>query len=78
MKLYRVFWQIDLRAESPRAAANKARLVQCDPNSKATKFVVRLTRRAKMDSVYFLMYPEDEIIDAAKTRKRSKRRATRS
>jgi len=64
MKLYRVFWQIDLRAESPRVAADKALHVQRDPNSKATKFVVRLTRRAKMDSVYFLMYPEDEIVDA--------------
>ena len=40
MKTYRVSWEIDIDAESPRAAAEKAQAIQRDPESLATVFDV--------------------------------------
>ena len=38
--IYRVLWEIDVDAESPRHAALKARAIQRDPKSWATVFDV--------------------------------------
>ena len=40
MKTYRVSWEIDIDADSPRGAAEKARAIQRDPESLATVFDV--------------------------------------
>jgi hypothetical protein len=37
---YRVVWEIDISADSPREAAEKALAIQRDPNSTATVFDV--------------------------------------
>ena len=37
---YRVVWQIDIDADSPKAAAELALVIQRDPNSIATLFEV--------------------------------------
>jgi hypothetical protein len=41
MKTYKVRWEIDIEAESPEAAADRARAIQLDPSSIATVFDVR-------------------------------------
>lgn len=41
MKTYFVQWSIDIEAESPREAAEKAREIQLDPESIATWFRVK-------------------------------------
>ena len=41
MKTYRVFWEIDVDADSPREAAEKAREIQLDALSCATVFGVQ-------------------------------------
>ncbi len=40
MKTYLVQWSIDIEAETPREAAEKAREIQLDPESIATVFRV--------------------------------------
>ncbi len=40
MKTYRVSWEIDIAADSPRGAAEKAQAIQRDPESLATVFDV--------------------------------------
>ena len=40
MATYRVTWEIDLEANSPREAAEQAQEIQRDPNSIATVFAV--------------------------------------
>ena len=40
MKTYRVSWESDIDADSPRGAAEKARAIQRDPESLATVFDV--------------------------------------
>jgi hypothetical protein len=40
-KEYRVFWSIELAADSPREAAKEALRIQRDPDSLATFFTVR-------------------------------------
>jgi hypothetical protein len=40
MKTYRVLWEIDISAETPEEAANKARKIQLNPESWATVFNV--------------------------------------
>lgn len=37
---YRVKWEIDIDADSPREAAEKAREIQLDPESQATVFEI--------------------------------------
>ena len=64
-KLYRVTWEIDLDAASPRAAAEKALEIQRDSESIATVFSVR---DAKSEIPL-----DDEVIDLSKSRKWSKR-----
>jgi hypothetical protein len=39
-KLYRVVWEIDIYAQSPREAAKEARAIQQDKDSTATVFDV--------------------------------------
>ena len=41
MTEYRVTWEIDVEAATPRDAAVQARRIQCDPRSLATVFTVR-------------------------------------
>jgi hypothetical protein len=41
IKMYKVTWEIDLPAESPREAAEKALAIQRNPESIATIFEVR-------------------------------------
>jgi hypothetical protein len=73
-KCYRVTWEIDLHANSPRAAAEEALRIQRDPESIATVFGVRKLKKAKaMDSAYVRIFPDDELIDLSKSRKRRKR-----
>lgn len=43
MNTYRVTWEIDVEAESPLEAAERAREIQRDPDSTATVFGVRMT-----------------------------------
>ena len=62
---YRVIWEIDVDARSPRAAAQGALRIQRDPESIATVFSVR-----DADSKIPL---DDEVIDLSKSRKRRKR-----
>jgi hypothetical protein len=74
MKFYRVTWEIDVHAKSPRAAAETAQLAQRDPQSRANRFHVRKSNRtASVDSVYTRVFPDDEIIDLSKTRSRGKK-----
>jgi hypothetical protein len=40
-KSYRVTWEIDIYAKSPRAAAKEALRIQRDPQSHATMFYVQ-------------------------------------
>jgi hypothetical protein len=40
MPLYNVIWEIDIDAETPKEAAQKARVIQHDANSTATIFSV--------------------------------------
>jgi hypothetical protein len=55
-KQYRVFWEIDVWAKTPRAAAKQALEIQRDPTSIATHFRVRhLCGRIKRDSEYDLL-----------------------
>jgi hypothetical protein len=50
-KQYRVFWEIDVWAKTPRAAAKQALEIQRDPESIATHFRVRMRGgRMKKDS----------------------------
>jgi hypothetical protein len=71
---YRVTWEIDLDATAPRAAAREALRIQRDPESIATVFGVRKIKKAKtMDSAYVRVFPDDEVIDLSKTRKRRKK-----
>jgi len=44
MKTYLVQWSIDIEAETPREAAEKAREIQLDPESFATHFSVRVSK----------------------------------
>jgi len=39
--MYRVLWEIDVEADSPREAAKKALEIQRDPASMATAFTVQ-------------------------------------
>lgn len=39
--MYRVIWEIDIDADSPTEAAEKALEIQRDPNSSATVFTCR-------------------------------------
>ena len=74
MKSFRVYWEIDLEANSPRQAAKKALEIHRDPASIATVFIVRKLRRAKtIDSAYLPIFPDDVVIDLSKSRKRRKR-----
>jgi hypothetical protein len=41
MKTYRVVWEIDIDADTPREAAEKALAIQRDPGSDATYFDVK-------------------------------------
>ena len=75
MKSFRVAWEIDIHAKSPRAAAREALRIQRDPESIATVFGVRETKKANtMDSAYVRIFPDDEVVDLSKSRKRRKRR----
>jgi hypothetical protein len=65
LKSFRVTWEIDLYAASPRAAAEKALEVHRDPSSLATVFSVRETKSE--------IPLDDEIIDLSKYRKKRKR-----
>lgn len=47
MRQYRVIWEIDIDADSPREAAEKAREIQRDAGSVATVFTVRKGKRRK-------------------------------
>lgn len=38
--LYRVIWEIDIHARSPKQAANIARAIQLDPENEANYFTV--------------------------------------
>jgi len=72
-KRYRVSWEIDVYANSPRTAAEKALAIQRDPESIATVFGVRkFNKAASIDSAYVLVFPDDEVIDLAKIRRRRK------
>ena len=62
---YRVTWEIDLDATSPRAAAREALRIQRDPESIATVFSVRETKSE--------IPLADEIIDLSNTRRRRKK-----
>ena len=64
MKSYRVTWEIDLDATSPRAAAREALRIQRDPESIATVFSVRETKSE--------IPLDDEVIDLSKSRNRRK------
>jgi hypothetical protein len=65
MKSFRVVWQIDIDAKSPRAAAQEALRIQRDPESVATVFSVRETNsKIPLD---------DEVIDLSKSRNRRQR-----
>ena len=64
-KLYRVTWEIDLHANSPRAAAEQALAMQRDPESIATVFSVRETKSE--------IPLDDEVIDLSKTQRRRKK-----
>jgi plasmid stabilization system protein ParE len=51
-KQYRVIWEIDVTAKSPRAAAKEARRIQQDCESIATFFIVRpMSGRIRKDSL---------------------------
>jgi hypothetical protein len=55
IRTYRVTWEIDIDATSPKAAAKKAREYQIDPDSTATVFDVfnengKVTRVDLMES----------------------------
>ena len=65
MKSFRVSWEIDVDAKSPRAAAQEALRIQRDPESTATVFSVRETKSE--------IPLDDEVIDLSKFRKRKKR-----
>jgi hypothetical protein len=41
MSLYRITWEIDIDAESPQEAAERALEIHRDPKSIATVFIVR-------------------------------------
>jgi hypothetical protein len=62
---YRVTWEIDVHAKSPREAAREALRIQRDPESIATVFSVRETKSE--------IPLDDEVIDLSKSRKRKKR-----
>ena len=62
---YRVTWEIDVHAKSPRAAAREALRIQRDPESIATVFSVRETKSE--------IPLDDEVIDLSKSRNRRKR-----
>ena len=47
MKQYKVTWEIDLDARSPRAAAKEALRIQQDPDSIATVFEVGYHKNTK-------------------------------
>ena len=51
MKTYRVRWEIDIEASSPRVAAEKARLIQEDPESIATVYQVA-ERKTKANGLF--------------------------
>jgi hypothetical protein len=40
MRSYRVAWEIDIKADSVKDAAEQARKIQLDPNSTATVFTM--------------------------------------
>jgi hypothetical protein len=40
MKTYRVMWEIDIDAQTPREAAEKAREIQIDLGSEAIIFII--------------------------------------
>jgi len=65
MKSFRVVWEIDVDARSPRAAAQEALCIQRDPESIALVFSVRETKSE--------IPLDDEVIDLSKSRKRKKR-----
>ncbi len=62
---YRVTWEIDIDAKSPRAAAQEALRIQRDSESIETVFSVRETKSE--------IPLDDEVIDLSKSRKRRKR-----
>jgi hypothetical protein len=71
---FRVTWEIDLYANSPRAAAEQALAIQRDPESIATVFGVRkFSKAASTDSAYVRVFPDDDVIDLSKTRRRKKK-----
>lgn len=53
MAEYRVIWEIDIEADSPEEAAEKALIIQRDPESTATNFTVVHTQSNDFDVNYF-------------------------
>ena len=47
MKEYKITWTIELDAESAADAAYKAQLIQQDPESTATVFIVKSAKRVE-------------------------------
>lgn len=47
---YRVTWEIDVTANSPREAAEQALTIQRDPDSTATVFEVRRVGTPRIDT----------------------------
>ncbi len=59
MTMHRVIWEIDLDADSPREAAEKALEIQRDVNSTATHFTV-ITMQSNDFSVDYIDFHEGE------------------
>lgn len=58
--LYRVIWGIDINAKSAKKAANKARLIQLDPDNQANFFSIRPRRAYGEQVVSADLHPRKE------------------
>lgn len=65
MPLYRVTWEIDIDAETPREAAEIARAYQLNPNSTATVFDVFQAGTTPIETID-LQETRDEVHQAMK------------
>ena len=57
MAQYRILWEIDVEADSPREAAQEARNIQLDPTSEAVVYTVY---HEATEEVYDIDLLEDE------------------
>ena len=59
MPLYRVVWEIDIDAKTPKSAAKKALKIQRDVNSTATFFSIRNLKHSVTSVVP--MWPQYDV-----------------